>query len=115
MPEIWFRIAVAAINAQYRNEVNDASSPPWTFLSNHAHVLLCVAGDSDARVRDVAEQVGITERAVQRILGELEEAGVLERERRGRRNHYEVNPAASLRHPLEAHRTVGDLLRVLRR
>jgi DNA-binding transcriptional ArsR family regulator len=95
--------------------VSDSTSPPWTFLSNHAHVLLCVARDSDVRVRDVAEEVGITERAVQRILGELEEAGVLQRERRGRRNHYEVDASLPLRHPLEAHRTIGDLLRVLRR
>lgn len=95
--------------------MSDSLTPPWTFLSNHAHVLLCVARDSDVRVRDVADEVGITERAVQRILGELEIAGVLQRERRGRRNHYEVDPSVPLRHPLEAHRTVGDLLRVLRR
>ncbi|MCB9601479.1 MAG: winged helix-turn-helix transcriptional regulator [Sandaracinus sp.] len=87
----------------------------WTFLSNHTHVLLCVARDSDVRVRDVALEVGITERAVQRILGELEEAGVVRREKRGRRNHYEVESEAPLRHPMEAHRTVGDLLRLLRK
>lgn len=86
----------------------------WTFLSNHAHVLLCVAREPDVRVRDVAVEVGITERAVQRILGELEEAGVVRRERRGRRNHYEVDQGIPLRHPLESHRTVGDLLALLR-
>lgn len=86
----------------------------WTFLSNHAHVLLCVAREPDVRVRDVAVEVGITERAVQRILGELEEAGVVHRERRGRRNHYEVDGECPLRHPLESHRTVGDLLALLR-
>lgn len=86
----------------------------WTFLSNHAHVLLCVAREPDVRVRDVAVEVGITERAVQRILGELEEAGVVRRERRGRRNHYEVERTIPLRHPLESHRTVGDLLGLLR-
>ncbi|MBX3249924.1 MAG: winged helix-turn-helix transcriptional regulator [Myxococcales bacterium] len=95
--------------------MSDEGVSAWTFLSNHAHVLLCVARDSDVRVRDVADEVGITERAVQRILGELEDAGVLQRERRGRRNHYEVDASVPLRHPLEAHRTVGDLLRVLRR
>ncbi|MCA9614956.1 MAG: winged helix-turn-helix transcriptional regulator [Sandaracinus sp.] len=87
----------------------------WTFLSNHTHVLFCVARDSDVRVRDVALEVGITERAVQRILGELEEAGVVRREKRGRRNHYEVESDAPLRHPMESHRTVGDLLRLLRK
>jgi predicted ArsR family transcriptional regulator len=87
----------------------------WTFLSNHTHVLLCVAREPDARVRDVADVVGITERAVQRILAELEEAGIVRRERRGRRNHYEIENDAPLRHPLEAHRTVGDLLRMLKK
>lgn len=91
-----------------------SEAPHWTFFSNYTHVLLCVARDSDVRVRDVADEVGITERAVQRILGELEEAGVLQRERHGRRNHYEVVRDTPLRHPLEAHRTVGDLLRMLR-
>ncbi len=87
----------------------------WTFLSNHAHVLVCIALDSDARLRDIALDVGITERAVQRILMELDEAGVVERHRRGRRNHYEINGDLSLRHPLEAHRTIGDLLRFAKR
>lgn len=87
----------------------------WTFLSNHAHVLLCVVRDPLIRVRDIALQVGITERAVQRILSDLEEGSVLKRERHGRRNHYEVLAGAHLRHPLEAHCTVGDLMRALER
>jgi DNA-binding IscR family transcriptional regulator len=82
----------------------------WTFLSNHAHVLLCLAADPDARLRDVAAQVGITERAVQGIVGDLEGAGVILRERQGRRNSYRLNPDAPLRHPLEAHRSVRSLL-----
>jgi len=91
----------------------DGSVPAWTFLSNHAHVLLCVAQDPDVRGRDMALAVGITERAVQRILADLAEAGVLSHERLGRRNRYQVNGQATLRHPLEAHRTVDDLLGLL--
>lgn len=82
----------------------------WTFLSNHGHVLVCLALDPNARLRDVASQVGITERAVQKIVGDLEEAGVLVRQRSGRRNSYHLNGNAPLRHALEAHRTVGALL-----
>lgn len=85
----------------------------WTFLSNHAHVLVCLARNPDARLRDVAEQVGITERGAFRIVSELEEAGVLTRSRSGRRNHYELNPDSKLRHPLEAERSVGGLLSLL--
>ena len=82
----------------------------WTFLSNHAHVLVCLAQDPDARLRDVALNVGITERAVQKIVSDLEEAGVIVRERAGRRNSYRLNLDVPLRHPLESHRTVGILL-----
>jgi len=85
----------------------------WTFLTNHAHVLLCIAENPDIRLREVADQVGITERAVQRIVAELEEAGYITHDRVGRRNHYEVNPELKLRHPLEDHLAVGALLRVL--
>ena len=85
----------------------------WTFLSNHGHVLVCLALDPNVRLRDVAAQVGITERAVQKIVADLEEAGVLMRERSGRRNSYHLNADAPLRHALEAHRTVGALLGLL--
>ncbi|MDD9947162.1 MAG: winged helix-turn-helix domain-containing protein [Myxococcales bacterium] len=85
----------------------------WTFLSNHAHVLVCLARDPDARLRDVAELVGITERGVFKIVGELEEAGVVTRVREGRRNHYEIDTTVTLRHPLESDRTVGSLLSML--
>jgi hypothetical protein len=90
------------------NEGNATS--PWTFLSNHAHVLICVAADPDARMRDVAIRVGITERAVQRIVAELEAGGYLVVTRVGRRNTYEVNADRPLRHPVEGHRTVGHLV-----
>ncbi|MCB9566117.1 MAG: winged helix-turn-helix transcriptional regulator [Myxococcales bacterium] len=88
-----------------------AESPTtWTFLSNHGHVLVCLARDPVARVRDIAAEVGITERAVQKILADLVEAGIITRVREGRRNRYEIDADAPLRHPLEAHRSVGALL-----
>jgi len=82
----------------------------WTFFTNHSHVLLCLAADDSLRVRDLAEKVGITERAVLKILADLATGGVIERERDGRRNRYSVQFDAPLRHHLEAHRTVGDLV-----
>lgn len=85
----------------------------WTFLTNHAHVLVLIEADPEIKLRDVAVRVGITERAVQRIVADLEAAGVLERTREGRRNRYTVYPKQPLRHPIEAHRTVGDLLALI--
>lgn len=91
---------------------NEREAPAWTFLSNHGHTLLCIARDSDIRVRDIAQAVGITERGVQRILAELEEAGVISRHRQGRRTRYFINESVSLRHPIEANHSVGELLRL---
>ncbi|MEM7158479.1 MAG: winged helix-turn-helix domain-containing protein [Myxococcota bacterium] len=85
----------------------------WTFLSNYAHVLVCVAQDPDLTLREIAERVGITERATHRLVAELEAGGVITRERTGRRNHYEIDLSAPMRHPLEAEKTVGDLLAAL--
>jgi DNA-binding MarR family transcriptional regulator len=85
-------------------------APGWTFLSNHTHVLVCLAANGELTLREVAAHVGVTERAVQRIVADLEQAGVLERERDGRRNVYRIHAAAPLRHPLEAHCRIGDLL-----
>lgn len=87
----------------------------WTFLSNYAHVLICLAEDPDARLRDVADKVGITERTAFRLIDELEQAGVLERAREGRRNHYVINTEAHLRHSVEQHCTVGELLETVLR
>jgi DNA-binding Lrp family transcriptional regulator len=85
----------------------------WDFLTNHAHVLICVADDPGIRLRDIAAAVGITERAAHRILSELVEEGYVLRERQGRRNRYQVEPDLPLRHPLVNGRAVGDLLKVL--
>ena len=87
--------------------------PTWTFFTNHGHVLLCLADHPDITVREVALRVGITERATIRIIGELEQGGVLTRTREGRRNHYSINGGAPLRHSLERHCKVGDLIRTV--
>ncbi len=86
----------------------------WTFFTNHAHVLFCLAAEPDLRIRELAVRVGITERATQRIVAELAEEGFLVIKRTGRRNHYRVPRALPLRHPVEAHRQVGELLAWLR-
>lgn len=87
----------------------------WTFLTNHSHVLLCLAEDPDLVLREVAAKVGITERAVQMIVADLTGAGVLVRERVGRRNRYRIHGRQPLRHPVEAHRQVSDILRLVKR
>lgn len=86
------------------------TAPTWTFLSNHAHVLICITQDPEARLRDIATRVGITERACISIVADLEESGYLERERVGRRNSYRVFLDRPLRHPIEAAHTVGELV-----
>ena len=85
----------------------------WRFLTNHAHVLLSVAGDPESRARDIAGRVGITERATQRILADLVEHGYLARTKVGRRNRYTVNPRRPLRHSVVGDLEVGVLLDVL--
>jgi DNA-binding MarR family transcriptional regulator len=85
----------------------------WTFLTNHAHVLLCLAQNPSERIRDMAIEVGITERAVQRIIVELETDGYLERLRDGRRNVYKVFSRKPLRHNIEKHRQVHDLIKLI--
>ena len=88
-------------------------SGEWTFLTNYAHVLICVVDTPEARMRDIADRVGITERAVQRIVGDLEEAGYIRRVRNSRRNRYKVRKNLPLRHPIEKHRRVSVLLRLV--
>lgn len=82
----------------------------WTFLTNHAHVLNCIAADPDIRLRDVADRVGITERAAQLIVSDLVAGGYLTRTRVGRRNRYEVHREQPMRHPVEQDHEVGELL-----
>jgi DNA-binding MarR family transcriptional regulator len=91
-------------------EMHPARPHHWTFLSNHAHVLVCLARNPDVRLREVAAAVGITERAVQGIVGDLERGGMIGRRRTGRRNRYFLNLGAPLRHPLEAHCSIRSLL-----
>ncbi|HKV11937.1 MAG TPA: winged helix-turn-helix domain-containing protein [Thermoanaerobaculia bacterium] len=102
------------------NQTDDALSPEttpqpsstgsWTFLTNHAHVLFCIVQDPEVRLRDVAARVGITERAVQRIVTDLENEGYLKVSKEGRRNRYQVNFDLPLRHPIERHRSVRALI-----
>lgn len=82
----------------------------WTFLSNHAHVLIYLTRDPEAPMREIASNVGITERAVQGIIADLEAEGYLLRRRSGRRNHYIINADAPLRHQLESAHSIGSLL-----
>lgn len=89
-----------------------ASQTPgsWMFLSSHAHVLLCLAADPHQTLPVIAQKVGITTRAVQLILTDLIQGGYIERTKVGRRNHYRINPDGHLRHPLEAHHRIADLI-----
>ena len=89
------------------------STPDWTFLSNYGHVLVCLALDPQARLRDIAARVGITERAVQGIVRSLEHAGYVHKERVGRRNTYSVEGDQPFRHPLESGVAIGDFLRLV--
>lgn len=114
---VYANVTPAVRPAVTRNVIPDpmiANQPTrWTFFSNHAHVLFALSRDADIRIRDVASAVGITERAAQRIVTELAEDGYIIVDRVGRRNHYRVCGGLPLRHPLEAHRTVDDLLVVI--
>jgi DNA-binding MarR family transcriptional regulator len=86
------------------------ASAEWTFFSNYAHVLVCLAEDPQARLRDVAGRVDITERTTVRLVTQLDEAGILKRVKDGRRNTYVIDTSMNLRHPLESHCTVGAWL-----
>ena len=85
---------------------------PWTFLTNHAHVLICLHRDPQMRIRDIAVEVGITERAVQAILVDLEQGGYVSKVKVGRRNEYRIDADLAFRHPSEAMRSIGELLRI---
>lgn len=110
------RAATSAANLPAASLERPAPAPrkaPWTFLTNHSHVLLLIAREPESRMRDLAGRVGITERAVQRIIDELAEGGYLSITKRGRRNVYAVCGEPHLRHPVEEARTVGDLIRMV--
>jgi hypothetical protein len=85
----------------------------WSFLTNHARVLLCIAQDPGARLREIGEAVGITERAAHRIVAELADAGYVSRRRVGRRNHYIIQSHLPVPDPLARGHRVGDLLAIL--
>ena len=92
-------------------EMKTGSQPGFTFLTNHSHVLLLIAANPEMRMREIAAAVGITERAVQRIIDELSASGYLLVTKDGRRNRYQVVPEKPLRHPVEGHCTIGELIR----
>ena len=94
---------------------DDAPTPGWTFLTNHAQVLVCIAGDPGIRLRDIGDRVGITERAAHRIVGQLTESGYITRRRNGRRNQYAINLDVRLHDPIAHERNVGELVEVLTR
>src|SRR5205085_9623482 len=96
-----------------RSETQPAGT--WAFVTNHAHVLACVARDPQSRARDIADQVGITERATQRILADLIADGYVTRTKVGRRNRYTLNPDGQLRHPVLRDLSIGPLIEVLNR
>jgi predicted transcriptional regulator len=85
----------------------------WTFLTNHAHVLICLSRNPESLLREVAAQVGITEGAVQRIVADLVDAGYLRRSKVGRRNSYELHTELPLRHPLERDHAIGEILDIV--
>jgi predicted transcriptional regulator len=89
-----------------------ANRPPWTFLTNHAHALLYLAQHPDARLRDIADAVGITERFTHTVVGDLIDAGYLTASKQGRRNTYQVNDELTFRHPLEQAAHISSLLEI---
>jgi hypothetical protein len=90
-----------------------SGTPTWSFLTNHAQVLLCIAHDPGIRLRDIGETVGITERAAHRIVGELAAAGYISRKRNGRRNQYTIKAHLPLPEPVAREQSIGDLLAIL--
>ena len=103
---------VIAADATTQSSTGQQASQ-WTFLTNHAHVLLCIARNPGIRLRDVANAVGITERAAQRIVADLEAAGYLSHTKIGRRNQYKIHVHRPFRHPIEHGHEIGELLAVL--
>lgn len=99
--------------ADRQEQVAPRRPPAWTFLTNHAHVLVCIAQNADIRISRIADLVGIGERAAHRIVGDLVRDGYVVRKKDGRRNTYAVDFSRPLRHPLESRHSIGDIFRVL--
>ncbi|MFO7821573.1 MAG: winged helix-turn-helix domain-containing protein [Lentisphaeria bacterium] len=95
------------------NNENRQKASSWTFLTNHAHVLLCLVNSPSMLMRDIAVKVGITERAVQRIIADLRDENYITPHRDGRRNSYEINTGQHLKHSIEEHRRIADLIRLI--
>lgn len=94
-------------------EATEKKASTWTFLTNHSHVLLCLAKNPSMRIRDLADEVNITQRAIQRIVTELLEEGYLNKERQGRRNIYSICDNRALKHPIEWHKSTSDLIQLI--
>ena len=111
------RSGTQSLASRHQAEINvgvaATAGTQWTFLTNHSHVLILLARHPAIVLREVAAQVGITERAVQRIIADLEAGNFIEREKVGRQNRYRIMHTKSLRHPIESHRSIGDLLMLL--
>ena len=106
--------ATAQKRKSQNSTANKARDPSvWTFLTNHGHVLAVLYANPEKVLREVAVEVGITERAVQKIVQDLEKGGFIERERVGRQNRYRIHKGKRLRHPIEAHRKIADLLKMI--
>ncbi|MDC3250231.1 winged helix-turn-helix domain-containing protein [bacterium] len=93
---------------------SESKEPSWTFLTNHTHVMVCLARDKFRSLRLIADEIGITERAVQKIVADLVQAGVITKSRVGRNNHYTLHTDQPLRHTLEKHCTLGQILGILK-
>jgi hypothetical protein len=118
----WYFVELEYTKVNARITTNDSSNTRadaagdqsrWMFLTNHLHVLVCLTRDPELRIRDIADLVGITERATVQILSQLEATGYLTKTKVGRRNHYTVHGELPLRHPMHNGRQVGELLRVI--
>ena len=97
-----------------KSKAEPAKESHWTFLTNHAHILICLARNPDMVLKDVAAMVGVTERAVQRIVSELEQGGYIDREKDGRRNRYRLMLSKSLRHPVESNCDLRSLVNLIK-
>ena len=92
---------------------NQNKKKQWTFLTNHSHVLLCLVNNPSIKMKEIAKKVDITERAVQNIISDLRKEGYINRERKGRRNKYQINENMNLKHPIEEHKTLADLIKLI--